>query len=181
MLGLPQLEKPIDRYVGVLEVVVGNGIFVGAGAGVGGGSLVFNVLRASYFARHSLTLGSDVLSFGVAVGLGASVFVGGTRSDRYLARKASVERPLATIARSQASFVFVAARLYLATHSLSRASNETVVGVVGRGVVTGAGLSLLGAGGTSSDRYLATNASAESPLAAIARSQASLAFVAPRW
>jgi len=44
VLGLPQLEKPIDRYVGVLEVVVGNGIFVGAGAGVGGGSLVFNAI-----------------------------------------------------------------------------------------------------------------------------------------
>ena len=41
-LGLPQLEKPIDRYVGVLEVVEGNGIYIGAGAGVGGGSLVFN-------------------------------------------------------------------------------------------------------------------------------------------
>ena len=44
VLGLPQLEKPIDRYVGVLEVVAGNGIFVGAGAGVGGGSLVFNAI-----------------------------------------------------------------------------------------------------------------------------------------
>src|SRR5881397_3413643 len=44
VLGLPQLEKPIDRYVGVLEVVVGNGIYVGAGAGVGGGSLVFNAI-----------------------------------------------------------------------------------------------------------------------------------------
>src|SRR5688572_13251583 len=41
-LGLPQLVKPIDRYVGVLEVVEGNGIYIGAGAGVGGGSLVFN-------------------------------------------------------------------------------------------------------------------------------------------
>src|SRR5262249_53354815 len=44
ILGLPQLEKRIDRYVGVLEVVEGNGIFVGAGAGVGGGSLVFNAI-----------------------------------------------------------------------------------------------------------------------------------------
>jgi cholesterol oxidase len=44
ILGLPQLEKPIDRYVGVLEVVEGNGIFIGAGAGVGGGSLVFNAI-----------------------------------------------------------------------------------------------------------------------------------------
>lgn len=43
-LGLPQLVKPIDRYVGVLEVVEGNGIYIGAGAGVGGGSLVFNGL-----------------------------------------------------------------------------------------------------------------------------------------
>ncbi len=43
-LGLPQLEKPIDRYVGVLEVVEGNGIYIGAGAGVGGGSLVFNAI-----------------------------------------------------------------------------------------------------------------------------------------
>ncbi len=43
-LGLPQLVKPIDRYVGVLEVVEGNGIYIGAGAGVGGGSLVFNAL-----------------------------------------------------------------------------------------------------------------------------------------
>ncbi|MEO8434448.1 MAG: FAD-binding protein [Pyrinomonadaceae bacterium] len=43
-LGLPQLEKPIDRYVGVLEVVQGNGIYIGAGAGVGGGSLAFNAL-----------------------------------------------------------------------------------------------------------------------------------------
>jgi cholesterol oxidase len=41
ILGLPHLEKPIDRYVGVLEVVEGNGIYIGAGAGVGGGSLVF--------------------------------------------------------------------------------------------------------------------------------------------
>src|SRR5262245_3393511 len=46
ILGLPQLEKRIDRYVGVLEVVDGAGgnIFVGAGAGVGGGSLVFNAI-----------------------------------------------------------------------------------------------------------------------------------------
>ena len=44
ILGLPQLEKPIDRYVGVLEIVVGNGMYVGAGAGVGGGSLVFNAI-----------------------------------------------------------------------------------------------------------------------------------------
>ncbi len=44
VLGLPQLEKPIDRYAGVLEIVEGNGIYVGAGAGVGGGSLVFNAI-----------------------------------------------------------------------------------------------------------------------------------------
>lgn len=44
ILGLPQLEKRIDRYVGVLEVIEGNGIFIGAGAGVGGGSLVFNAI-----------------------------------------------------------------------------------------------------------------------------------------
>lgn len=44
ILGLPQLEKPIDRYLGVLEVVEGNGIYIGAGAGVGGGSLVFNAI-----------------------------------------------------------------------------------------------------------------------------------------
>jgi cholesterol oxidase len=44
ILGMPMLEKPIDRYVGVLEVVEGNGIFIGAGAGVGGGSLVFNAI-----------------------------------------------------------------------------------------------------------------------------------------
>jgi len=44
VLGLPQLEKPIDRYVGVLEIFVGNGIYVGAGAGVGGGSLSFNAI-----------------------------------------------------------------------------------------------------------------------------------------
>ncbi len=44
ILGLPQLEKPIDRYIGVLEVVEGNGIFIGAGAGVGGGSLIFNAI-----------------------------------------------------------------------------------------------------------------------------------------
>ena len=44
VLGLPQLEKPIDRYVGVLEIVAANGMFVGAGAGVGGGSLVFNAI-----------------------------------------------------------------------------------------------------------------------------------------
>jgi cholesterol oxidase len=44
ILGLPQLEKPIDRYVGVLEIVEGNGIYIGAGAGVGGGSLVFNAI-----------------------------------------------------------------------------------------------------------------------------------------
>jgi cholesterol oxidase len=44
ILGLPQLEKAIDRYVGVLEVIEGNGIYIGAGAGVGGGSLVFNAI-----------------------------------------------------------------------------------------------------------------------------------------
>jgi cholesterol oxidase len=44
ILGLPQLVKPIDRYVGVLEIVEGNGIYIGAGAGVGGGSLVFNAI-----------------------------------------------------------------------------------------------------------------------------------------
>lgn len=44
ILGLPQLEKRIDRYVGVLDVVEGNGIVIGAGAGVGGGSLVFNAI-----------------------------------------------------------------------------------------------------------------------------------------
>lgn len=44
VLGLPHLEKPIDRYTGVLEVVVGDGIYIGAGAGVGGGSLVFNAI-----------------------------------------------------------------------------------------------------------------------------------------
>jgi cholesterol oxidase len=44
LLGLPQLVKPIDRYTGLLEVVEGNGIAIGAGAGVGGGSLVFNAI-----------------------------------------------------------------------------------------------------------------------------------------
>jgi len=44
ILGLPQLVKPIDRYVGVLEVVEADGMFIGAGAGVGGGSLVFNAI-----------------------------------------------------------------------------------------------------------------------------------------
>ena len=44
ILGLPQLEKPVDRYAGVLEIVEGNGIYIGAGAGVGGGSLVFNAI-----------------------------------------------------------------------------------------------------------------------------------------
>jgi len=44
ILGLPQLEKRIDRFPGVLEVFVADGIFVGAGAGVGGGSLVFNAI-----------------------------------------------------------------------------------------------------------------------------------------
>lgn len=43
-LGLPELVKAIDRYVGVLEVIEGKGMFVGAGAGVGGGSLVFNAI-----------------------------------------------------------------------------------------------------------------------------------------
>jgi cholesterol oxidase len=47
ILGLPILEKPIDRYVGVLEVIEGNGIFIGAGAGVGGGSLVFNAIMVT--------------------------------------------------------------------------------------------------------------------------------------
>jgi cholesterol oxidase len=42
ILGLPQLEKPLDRYTGVLELIEGQGINIGAGAGVGGGSLVFN-------------------------------------------------------------------------------------------------------------------------------------------
>ena len=44
---MPILEKPIDRYVGVLEVIEGNGIFIGAGAGVGGGSLVFNAIMVT--------------------------------------------------------------------------------------------------------------------------------------
>jgi cholesterol oxidase len=44
VLGLPQLEQAIDRYVGVLEIVEGNGIYIGAGAGVGGGSLAFNAI-----------------------------------------------------------------------------------------------------------------------------------------
>lgn len=43
-LGLPQLVKPIDRYVGVLDVIEGNGIYIGAGSGVGGGSLVYNAI-----------------------------------------------------------------------------------------------------------------------------------------
>jgi cholesterol oxidase len=47
ILGLPQLVKPIDRYVGVLEIVEGNGIYIGAGAGVGGGSLVFNAIMVT--------------------------------------------------------------------------------------------------------------------------------------
>ncbi|MCI4645042.1 MAG: GMC oxidoreductase [Hyphomonadaceae bacterium] len=38
ILGEP---KPIDRYVGVLELIVGNAIAAFAGAGVGGGSLVY--------------------------------------------------------------------------------------------------------------------------------------------
>src|SRR6185503_4557979 len=41
ILGLPQLEKQIDRYVGILDVIDANGMYIGAGAGVGGGSLVF--------------------------------------------------------------------------------------------------------------------------------------------
>jgi cholesterol oxidase len=44
LLGLPQLVKPIDRYTGLLEVIEGDGIAIGAGAGVGGGSLVFNAI-----------------------------------------------------------------------------------------------------------------------------------------
>ena len=44
LLGLPQLVKPIDRYTGLLEIIEGNGIAIGAGAGVGGGSLVFNAI-----------------------------------------------------------------------------------------------------------------------------------------
>lgn len=44
ILGLPMLEQAIDRYVGVLEVHQGDGMYVGAGAGVGGGSLVYNGL-----------------------------------------------------------------------------------------------------------------------------------------
>lgn len=55
LLGLPQLEKQIDRYTGVLEVVEGNGIAIGNGAGVGGGSLVFNAIivkpRRALFER----------------------------------------------------------------------------------------------------------------------------------
>ena len=55
ILGLPQLEKPIDRYLGVLEVIEGTGIYIGAGAGVGGGSLVFNAIlvkpRRALFER----------------------------------------------------------------------------------------------------------------------------------
>jgi cholesterol oxidase len=35
---------PIDVYTGVLELITGNGIIVRAGAGVGGGSLVYNAI-----------------------------------------------------------------------------------------------------------------------------------------
>ena len=69
---------------------------------------VFNVLRASYLARHSLTAGSVVEGLGVVAGL--SVLAGGTSSERYFAQNASAPRPLATIAASQASFVLSAAR-----------------------------------------------------------------------
>jgi cholesterol oxidase len=44
LLGLPPLVKTIDRYTGLLEVIEGDGIAIGAGAGVGGGSLVFNAI-----------------------------------------------------------------------------------------------------------------------------------------
>jgi len=44
LLGLPPLVKPIDRYTGLLDVIEGNGIAIGAGAAVGGGSLVFNAI-----------------------------------------------------------------------------------------------------------------------------------------
>ena len=44
LFGIPQLVKPIDRYIGVLEVVAGDGMSIGAGAGVGGGSLVYNAI-----------------------------------------------------------------------------------------------------------------------------------------
>ena len=47
LLGLPQLEKPIDRYTGLLEVIEGDGIAIGAGAGVGGGSLVYNAITVA--------------------------------------------------------------------------------------------------------------------------------------
>src|SRR5439155_455941 len=69
---------------------------------------VFNVLRASYLARHSLTAGSVVEGLGVVAGL--SVLAGGTSSERYFAQNASAPSPLATIAASQASFVLSAAR-----------------------------------------------------------------------
>src|SRR4029077_20180900 len=117
------------------------------------------------------------------VGFGVSVFAGGTRSERYLATKASVESPLAAIARSQASFVFVAARLYRATHSLRSASNEALVGAivfVVFGVAIDVGFSVFTEGGTRSERYFAAKASADSPLATIALSQASFVLVAPR-
>src|SRR5262245_65674607 len=38
ILGLPQLEKRIDRYVGVLEAIEGDNILIRAGAGAGGGA-----------------------------------------------------------------------------------------------------------------------------------------------
>jgi cholesterol oxidase len=66
ILGLPQLEKRIDRYVGVLDVIVGDNIFIGAGAGVGGGSLVFNAIvvepRRELFERV-MPRGLDVDEF----------------------------------------------------------------------------------------------------------------------
>src|SRR5437016_1794004 len=70
---------------------------------------VFKVLSVSYLARHSFTAGSVVDGLGEVAGL--SVFAaGGTSSERYFAQNASAARPLATIAASQASFVFSAAR-----------------------------------------------------------------------
>ena len=77
----------------------------------------FAAFAASYLAMHSGDSWTDVVGFGVLEGFGDLVgvalvegFAGGIISERYFAQNASVSRPLARIAASQASFVLLAAR-----------------------------------------------------------------------
>jgi cholesterol oxidase len=102
LFGLPQLVKPIDRYIGVLEVVAGDGMSIGAGAGVGGGSLVYNAIivppRREMFERvfaHAIDFGemADVYYPRVRAMIGASPMPDDIlATDYYLSSRVSFDQ-----------------------------------------------------------------------------------------